>query len=141
MALSVLPPGLTSGSADLHAGAPASRARRLRLSTPTAVLLLAALSVLARVPSMFRPLSPDEGGFLMVAAQWATGTSLYGDYWVDRPPLLIMLFQLADQAGADRSALRLLGDVSVGSSVLLAAALARAAIRLGAASRAVPGSS
>jgi len=108
----------------------ASRAgRSLALTTAGAVLLLAALSVLARVPSMFRPLSPDEGGFLMVAAQWAKGTSLYGDYWVDRPPLLIMLFQLADLAGGPIG-LRLLGAAWVGSSVLLAAALARAALRL-----------
>ena len=105
-------------------------ARSLRLTTAGAVLLLAALSVIARVPSMFRPLSPDEGGFLMVAAQWAKGTSLYGDYWVDRPPLLIMLFQLAHLAGGPIG-LRLLGAACVGSSVLLAAALARAALRLG----------
>jgi hypothetical protein len=102
---------------------------RLRLTTAGVVLLLAALSVLARVPSMFRPLSPDEGGFLMVAAQWAKGTSLYGDYWVDRPPLLIMLFQLAHLTGRPIG-LRLLGAACVGSSVLLAAALARAALRL-----------
>src|SRR4051812_19371829 len=101
----------------------------LRLTTAGAVLLLAALSVLARVPSMFRPLSPDEGGFLMVAAQWSKGTSLYGDYWVDRPPLLITLFQLAHLAGGPIG-LRLLGAACVGSCVLLAAALARAALRL-----------
>jgi len=101
----------------------------LRLTTAEAVLFLAALSVLARVPSMFRPLSPDEGGFLMVAAQWAKGTSLYGGYWVDRPPLLIMMFQLAHLAGGPIG-LRLLGAACVGSSVLLAAALAGAALRL-----------
>lgn len=103
--------------------------RRVRLTTASAVLLLAALSVLARLPSMFRPLSPDEGGFLMVAAQWAKGTSLYGDYWVDRPPLLITMFQLAHLAGGPIG-LRILGAACVGSSVLLAAALARAALRL-----------
>ena len=48
---------------------------------------------------MLRPVSPDEAGFLMKAAQWAEGTSLYGNFWVDRPPLLIMLFQLAHLAG------------------------------------------
>lgn len=104
-------------------------ARSLRRTSAGAVLLFAALSVLARVPSMFRPLSPDEGGFLMVAAQWTNGTSLYGDYWVDRPPLLIMLFQLAHLAGGPIG-LRLLGATCVGSSVFLAATLARAALRL-----------
>jgi hypothetical protein len=99
------------------------------LTTDGAVLLLAALSVVTRVPFMLRPLSPDEGGFLMVAAQWSNGASLYGDYWVDRPPLLIMLFQLAHLAGGPIG-LRLLGAACVGSSVLLAAALARAVLRL-----------
>jgi hypothetical protein len=64
----------------------------------------------------------------MVAAQWAKGTSLYGDYWVDRLPGLIMLFQLAHVAGGPIG-LRLLGAACVGSSVLLAAGLASAALR------------
>jgi hypothetical protein len=66
-----------------------------------------------------RPLSPDEGGFLLVAGQWAPGSSLYGDYWVDRPPLLIALFGLA----GGPVGLRLLGLVAVVASVLLAARL------------------
>ena len=41
------------------------------------------------MPFLARPLSPDEGGFLLVASQWEPGTSLYGHYWVDRPPLLM----------------------------------------------------
>jgi hypothetical protein len=61
---------------------------------------------------------------LLVAAQWSPGTSLYGDYWVDRPPLLIALFQLADAAGG-LVALRLLGTVAVVASVLLAARVGR----------------
>lgn len=73
---------------------------------------------------MTKPLSPDEGGFLLVAAQWHPGTSLYGDYWVDRPPLLITLFQLADLAGG-AVALRLLGMLAVVVSVLLAGELGR----------------
>lgn len=41
----------------------------------------------------------DEGGLLMVASQWHDGTSLYGDHWVDRPPLLIAVFELATARG------------------------------------------
>lgn len=93
------------------------------------VLALASAAVLARLPFLGRPLSPDEGGFLMVAQQWAPGPSLYGAYWVDRPPLLITLFQLAGAIGGGAVGLRLLGALCVGSVVLLAAALARAVAR------------
>ncbi len=63
---------------------------------------------LAHLPFLTTPLGSDEGGFLRVAAQWSSGSSLYGDYWVDRPPLLIAFFALADQWGG-AIALRLLG--------------------------------
>jgi hypothetical protein len=88
------------------------------------VLALAAL--VGWVPFLWRPLSPDEGGFLVVASQWGPGPSLYGDYWVDRPPVLIGLFALADGAG-DPWALRVLGCVAVASTVLLAGLVGRLA--------------
>jgi hypothetical protein len=100
-------------------------------TSTAAVFVLAVAAFAARLPLLTRPLSPDEGGFLMVAGQWAPGTSLYGDYWVDRPPLLVGLFQLAGLLGGSAAILRLLGAVFVASSVLLAAALARVAVRLG----------
>ncbi|MBB6629872.1 hypothetical protein H5V45_21320 [Nocardioides sp. KIGAM211] len=84
---------------------------------------LALLAALARLPFVRSPLSPDEGGLLMVAAQWGPGHSLYGAYWVDRPPLLLALFALAHAAGhlvGDALALRLLGTVAVVVAVLLA---------------------
>lgn len=89
------------------------------------VLVLAAGGVAVRLPFLATPLSPDEGGFLMVAAQWSPGTSLYGDYWVDRPPLMIGLFQLANLGGG-AVALRLMGIAAVVVSVLLAAMVGRA---------------
>ncbi len=36
---------------------------------------------------------------MLVASQWTPGSSLYGDYWVDRPPLLIDFFDVADHPG------------------------------------------
>ena len=90
------------------------------------IALAAALAGLVRLPFLGRPLSSDEGGYLMVAAQWHPGTSLYGNYWVDRPPLLIALFRLADWAGGTVP-LRLLGVVIVVGSVLLAAWIGRLA--------------
>ncbi len=69
----------------------------------------AVVGVLARLPFVSRVAAPDEAGFLLVGAQWrAGGTSLYGDYWVDRPPLLIALFRVAAQLGG-LVPLRLLG--------------------------------
>jgi len=102
-----------------------------RLPVPVLVAVLAVAAVVARLPGVARPMSNDEGGFLLVAAQWAPGSSLYGNYWVDRPPLLIGLFQLADLLGGGPVALRLLGAAWVGASVVLAAVLARVAGRIG----------
>ena len=88
--------------------------------------LLAAAACIGWLPFLWRPLSPDEGGFLIVASQWAPGSSLYGDYWVDRPPVLIGLFALADGLG-DPWALRLLGTLAVVATVLLAGVVGRLA--------------
>ena len=90
------------------------------------VTLLAALACLGWLPFLLRSLSPDEGGFLLVASQWAPGSSLYGDFWVDRPPVLIGLFALADGVG-DPWALRLLGTAAVVATVLLAGVVGRLA--------------
>lgn len=87
------------------------------------VLAIGLLAVAVRLPRLDASLSPDEGGFLMVAAQWAPGSSLYGDYWVDRPPLLVGLFAVADALGGTVP-LRLLGAAAVLASVLLSARLA-----------------
>jgi hypothetical protein len=88
------------------------------------VAALAAAACLGWVPFIWRALSPDEGGFLVLAAQWSPGSSLYGDYWVDRPPVLIGLFAVADWfGGAD--ALRVMGVVAVVTTVVLAGAIGR----------------
>ncbi|GAA3826775.1 hypothetical protein [Nocardioides panacisoli] len=87
---------------------------------------LVVAAALLRLPFLGAPLSSDEGGFLMVGGQWSPGTSLYGDYWVDRPPLLITIYQLADLLGGG-IALRLIGIVAVGVSVVLAAGVGRLA--------------
>lgn len=90
------------------------------------IALIAVAAVLARLPFLALPPSSDEGGYLLVASQWAPGSSLYGDYWVDRPPLLIAFFALADRLGG-LPALRVLGLLLVLASVLAAAALGAAA--------------
>src|SRR4051812_413276 len=85
--------------------------------------LIAVLAALVRLPFVSQPLSPDEGGYLLVASQWSPGSSVYGSYFVDRPPLLIGLFGLAHELGGVIP-LRLLGLAAVVLSVLLAGWLA-----------------
>ncbi|MGY1715030.1 hypothetical protein ACI78R_11280 [Geodermatophilus sp. SYSU D01106] len=59
---------------------------------------------LVRASYVLRPLRNDEGGYLLVARQWHTGGEfLYGDYFVDRPPLLMALFRIASLTGWDQA--------------------------------------
>jgi 4-amino-4-deoxy-L-arabinose transferase-like glycosyltransferase len=105
-------------TADPPQAAPEARTRRF-------VWLVAVLAAGVRLPFAAIPPGRDEAGFLQVAHQWAAGgTSLYGDYWVDRPPLLITVFSVADAAGG-LVALRVLGAAAVAVTVLLCATSAR----------------
>src|SRR4051794_27298590 len=59
------------------------------------LVVLCLVGVLVRVPFVPRPLRNDEGGYLLIARHWHTGGRfLYGDYFVDRPPLLVLLFRI-----------------------------------------------
>lgn len=81
------------------------------------VLVVALLTAALRLAYLHAPLTPDEGGFLTVARQWRPGPSMYGHYWVDRPPLLIALFRLAADGGG-LVALHLLGAIAAALTVL-----------------------
>jgi len=92
-----------------------------RPAAPAAALL----AVLARLPFLSRPPSPDEAGFLLVGQQWHPGgTSLYGSYWVDRPPLLVTIFGFAADLGG-LVPLRLIGCLATVAVVLGSARVAR----------------
>jgi hypothetical protein len=81
---------------------------------PTAVVV----AVLCRLPFLGLAAGQDEAGFLLVAKHWGGGgTSLYGDYWVDRPPLLLSIFRLGSMFGG-LPALRLIGCLAVALTVL-----------------------
>lgn len=103
--------------------------------TIVGVGIAAALAVAAWLPFMDVPLSPDESGFLLVAQHWSPGSSLYGPYWVDRPPLLLWLFSLAGHlgpvghpaAGLTAPSVKLLGAGASGLAVLLAGVVAHLA--------------
>ncbi len=89
---------------------------------------LAGTAVLLRlVPSLRVPAGPDEAGYLLVAGQaHGGGPFLYGDLWVDRPPLLLAVFRTADALGG-LLALRLLGLLAVALAVVAAGVAGRAA--------------
>lgn len=78
-----------------------------------------------RLPYLTVPLGIDEGGVSFIAQQWGTGHgSLYGAYWLDRPPLLVGLYKLAVLGGP--LGVRALGAVAAVSLVAVVAALGHA---------------
>ncbi|GAB3038042.1 hypothetical protein GCM10011376_35200 [Nocardioides flavus (ex Wang et al. 2016)] len=95
--------------------------------------IAAALAVAAWLPFLGVPLSPDESGFLLLAQHWRPGSSLYGNYWVDRPPLLLWLFSVAGHlgpvghpaTGVTAPGVRLLGAAASGLTVVLAGVVAQ----------------
>ena len=84
------------------------------------------LALVLRVPYLSTPLGRDEGGLSYIAQHWPGGHgSLYGSYWVDRPPLLILLFKAAVLGGQD--GVRVLGALAAVGLVIGVTLLARAA--------------
>jgi hypothetical protein len=86
----------------------AERARALLLPEPEAerrrtmhVLAAALLAALAlRLLYVTAPLGIDEGGVAVIARAWGTGGgSIYGAYWLDRPPFLMVLYKAGVVAG------------------------------------------
>ena len=74
-------------------------------------VLCASLSVALRLPFMTVPLGTDEGGYAFVARAWAsTHGSMYGAFWLDRSPLLVLLYRLGILGGD--IGVRLLGMVA-----------------------------
>lgn len=96
------------------------------------VWVAAAIAFLARFPGLLWPLRPDEAGFLLVARTWdPEPDSLYGHYFVDRPPPIIWLMRATDAVGGPY-AHRLVGAVAAALLVVLAAGAAREiAVRAG----------
>ncbi|WP_157417270.1 hypothetical protein [Nocardioides sp. Iso805N] len=103
------------GAADRHVHLD----RRRRGHRWSAGIPFAVLAVVARVLIVRLPLTPDEGGYLLAASQWHLGTSTYGAYFVDRPPLLMAIYAGADLLGGGL-ALRVIGVVAAAVAVLIA---------------------
>ena len=127
MSLDLHPARKGSGSTPLLRG-PRRGGLRLSAFSTRWVLVGAVVAVALRLPYVRTPLRSDEGGFLMVASQWHPGRSLYGSYWVDRPPLLIAFCAVADRLGG-ATALRVMGCGLAFVLVLLAHHLGRVTAR------------
>jgi hypothetical protein len=100
--------------------------RRIGTAPKTWVVVMAGAVCLGWLPFASRPLSPDEAGYLIVGGQWGDGSSLYGDYWVDRPPALVAIFEAADALGG-AVPLRLFGALAALLTVVLSGVLGRMA--------------
>lgn len=58
------------------------------------VVAAALLSAALRIPFVAAPAHPDEGGYLIAAQHWhGGGAQLYGSFFVDRPPLLMLFWR------------------------------------------------
>ena len=87
--------------------------------------LAAVMAFVARFPGLLWPLRPDEAGFLLVSRAWQPeADSVYGRYFVDRPPPIIWLMQATDALGGAYTH-RLVGAVGCSLLVLASAAAAR----------------
>lgn len=97
---------------------------------PRVVVGIAALAAAVfRFPGLLYPLGSDESGYTLVARTWdPQPDSVYGRYWVDRPPTLIALIRLSDAIGG-ASFIRVVAAIGCAVLVVLSAATARAALR------------
>ena len=95
--------------------------RTAAVRTPAGIVTLAVgLALLLRAPYVGDLAFPDEAGLLIVAQHWhGGGANLYGTLFVDRPPLLLLFYELADGLGGIEAA-RLMGLVA--AAVVVAAA-------------------
>ncbi|MCW2956805.1 MAG: hypothetical protein JWO69_1674 [Thermoleophilia bacterium] len=104
--------------------------RRPAGSHLVAALVLIALLLLLRGPSLGDPLGIDEGGMTVIGTEWVqdvingrAGESLYGDHWVDRPPVILGLYGAAQLLGGELG-IRVLGLLAALASALLAGVIA-----------------
>ncbi|MBC7461571.1 MAG: hypothetical protein H7287_09445 [Thermoleophilia bacterium] len=96
----------------------------------SAATVLALVVILLRMPGFGAPLGIDEGGMTPIGSDWlrniANGThgdSLYGDLWVDRPPLILALYGAANLVGG-AFGVRILGLVAALVAAILAGSVA-----------------
>ncbi len=84
--------------------------------------------VVVRGTYVLQPLRSDEAGYLYIARQAHLGGEfLYGDYYVDRPPLLMALFEVAALSDWDAT----IRVMTIPFALVFVLAAARAAFHVG----------
>lgn len=112
-------------SADRRLPPPVAESEESAHVARRVVLVAAAAAALLRFPGLLWPARPDEAGFLLVARGWQSAPgSLYGTYWVDRPPQLLLVFRGLDAVGGV-TALRVVGALACVALVIAAAGCVR----------------
>ncbi|MDX6324768.1 MAG: hypothetical protein QOK15_1122 [Nocardioidaceae bacterium] len=107
------------------AGSPTSRS--LGWLPERAVTIAAVVSMGTHLLFLSQRLGDDEGGYAMVARFWGQpGHYLYGPQWVDRPPVLILVFAIGDHLGP--YGVRLMAGV-LATVLVIAAGYAAGAVR------------
>jgi hypothetical protein len=100
--------------------------RRVGGSMGRWLLLCSAICAGLRMPFFTVPLGVDEGGDSFIASAWnTTQGSMYGGSWLDRPPLLVLLYKVGGLGGD--LGVRLLGMVA---AILLVAGTMTIAYRI-----------
>jgi len=101
---------------------PRPSARRRTVAVLGGALLL---TFVVRMLYLGVPLGIDEGGVAFIAKAWGSGHgSLYGAYWLDRPPLLVALYKVAGAGGA--TGIRVLGMLAALALIALTTVVTRA---------------
>jgi hypothetical protein len=82
------------------------------------------LCVVLRLPWFDAPLGRDEAGVSLVARAWHSSHPFpYGPYFLDRPPLLVLAYRLANDAGGT-TGVRVLGMLAASLAVIVCTLLA-----------------
>jgi hypothetical protein len=99
-------------------------ARRLRLRPATWIVIGMALALAIRTAWLDAALGRDEGGIAFIAQSWNhAGAFAYGNYFLDRPPLLLGVFKVAVAAGG-ATGIRILGAICAAAAVAIITLLA-----------------
>lgn len=102
--------------------------RRGELTTPRLLAWLCLAVVVVRGTYVLQPLRSDEAGYLYIARQAHLGGEfLYGDYYVDRPPLLMAIFKVAALTDWDP----MIRVLTIPFAIVFVLAAARAAFHVG----------
>ena len=94
------------------------------MTTSKSAIAGVAFTIALRLPWFDAALGRDEGGVSMVADAWHHSRPFpYGPYFLDRPPLLVAAYKLANDAGG-ATGVRVLGMVAASLAVIVCTVLA-----------------